>query len=135
MSYAESSREVVAMPWRDEEMVVAVAPDTSACRPSTRCLQRRWRGRTLSGSMTICRFRIILSATSARAQGTVEMALHFDNLEMIKEAVAHGAGISIMPERVMREDMEHGEDGGFAAGARRTIPPGANRPQALQGLQ
>src|SRR5882724_812973 len=27
MSYAESSRDVVALPWRDEEMVVAVAPD------------------------------------------------------------------------------------------------------------
>src|SRR5262249_15528819 len=26
MSYAESSRDVVALPWRDEEMVVAIAP-------------------------------------------------------------------------------------------------------------
>ena len=29
MSYAESSRELVALPWRDEEMVVAVAPSHS----------------------------------------------------------------------------------------------------------
>jgi DNA-binding transcriptional LysR family regulator len=27
---------------------------------------------------------------------------------MIKEAVVHGAGISIMPKRVMREDLAHG---------------------------
>jgi DNA-binding transcriptional LysR family regulator len=27
---------------------------------------------------------------------------------MIKEAVAHGVGISIMPERVMREDLAQG---------------------------
>jgi DNA-binding transcriptional LysR family regulator len=39
---------------------------------------------------------------------TVEMALRFDNIEMIKQAVAHGSGVSIMPERVMREDMIQG---------------------------
>jgi LysR family transcriptional regulator, low CO2-responsive transcriptional regulator len=39
---------------------------------------------------------------------TVEPALHFDNLQMIKEAVAHGAGVSIMPLRIMREDLQQG---------------------------
>ena len=38
----------------------------------------------------------------------VETALRFDNIGMIKEAVAHGAGISIMPKRVMREDLSNG---------------------------
>ena len=32
MSYAESSRELVALPWRDEEMVVAVAPGHALAR-------------------------------------------------------------------------------------------------------
>jgi DNA-binding transcriptional LysR family regulator len=39
---------------------------------------------------------------------TVQHVLHFDNLQMIKEAVAHGAGISILPERVMREELAAG---------------------------
>jgi DNA-binding transcriptional LysR family regulator len=39
---------------------------------------------------------------------TVNTTLRFDNIEMIKQAVAHGAGLSIMPERVMREDMLQG---------------------------
>jgi len=38
----------------------------------------------------------------------VNVTLRFDNIEMIKQAVAHGAGVSIMPERVMREDMMQG---------------------------
>ena len=38
----------------------------------------------------------------------VETVLRFDNIEMIKQAVSHGAGISIMPERVLRNDMEAG---------------------------
>jgi len=35
----------------------------------------------------------------------VNVVLHFDNLQIMKEAVAHGAGISIMPERVMQADL------------------------------
>jgi DNA-binding transcriptional LysR family regulator len=35
----------------------------------------------------------------------VNVSVHFDNIEMIKEAVAHRVGVSIMPHRVMREDI------------------------------
>jgi DNA-binding transcriptional LysR family regulator len=35
----------------------------------------------------------------------VNVSVHFDNIEMIKEAVTHRVGVSIMPHRVMREDI------------------------------
>ena len=38
----------------------------------------------------------------------VNMTLHFDNVQMIKEAVAHGSGVSIMPARVMEEEVAQG---------------------------
>ena len=38
--------------------------------------------------------------------------LHFDNLQMIKEAVAHRVGVSIMPARVMRDEIRAGAAGG-----------------------
>ena len=38
----------------------------------------------------------------------MEVVLRFDNLEMIKGAVAHGAGLSIMPERILRHDVQAG---------------------------
>ena len=38
----------------------------------------------------------------------VNVTLHFDNIQMIKEAVAHGSGISIMPARVMEEEVGQG---------------------------
>ncbi len=44
MSYAESSRAVVALPWRDEEMVVAVAPNHLLAKRGIRC-SVRLRGR------------------------------------------------------------------------------------------
>jgi DNA-binding transcriptional LysR family regulator len=44
-----------------------------------------------------------------REQG-VEVAetLHFDNLQMIKEAVAHRAGVSILPARILRDEVMQG---------------------------
>jgi DNA-binding transcriptional LysR family regulator len=38
----------------------------------------------------------------------VQETLHFDNLQMIKEAVAHHAGVSILPARILRDEVEQG---------------------------
>jgi DNA-binding transcriptional LysR family regulator len=38
----------------------------------------------------------------------VNVALHFDNIQMIKEAVTHRVGISIMPARIMKDEVEQG---------------------------
>jgi DNA-binding transcriptional LysR family regulator len=44
-----------------------------------------------------------------RAQGVeVNLAMHFDNIQMIKEAVAVGQGISILPARTMQAEIEQG---------------------------
>ena len=107
MSYAESSREVIALPWRDEEMVVAVSPEHPLAR-------RSGVSASLLEGLPFVGFdddlpiqqRIDRYLKDHRVE--VEMVLRFDNIEMIKQAVAHGAGISIMPERVMREDMLQG---------------------------
>jgi DNA-binding transcriptional LysR family regulator len=107
MSYAESSRDVVALPWRDEEMVVAVAPDHPLARRDSVSAP------SLAGANFVgfdddlpIQQRIDRYLKDRRVE--VEMVLRFDNIEMIKQAVAHGVGISIMPERVMREDMLQG---------------------------
>ena len=38
----------------------------------------------------------------------VNLAMHFDNLQMIKEAVAHGSGVSIIPARIMATEIAQG---------------------------
>ncbi len=44
-----------------------------------------------------------------RAQGVeVQLAMHFDNIQMIKEAVALGQGISILPARTMQAEIAQG---------------------------
>jgi DNA-binding transcriptional LysR family regulator len=107
MSYAESSREVVALPWREEEMVVAVAPNhrLSACK----CIAANaLEGELFVGFDDDLPISHEIERYLREHKVAVETVLHFDNLQMIKEAVAHGAGISIMPKRVMRDDLRQG---------------------------
>lgn len=107
MSYAESSREIIALPWRDEQMVVAVAPGHSFAK------RRDIRVEALNGENFIgfdedLPIQDHIQRFLREHKIEVDVALRFDNLQMIKEAVAHGAGISVLPLRVMREDIAQG---------------------------
>ncbi|MBV8864199.1 MAG: LysR family transcriptional regulator [Acidobacteriaceae bacterium] len=107
MSYAESSREVIALPWRREEMVVAVGPQHPFARRKTvRPIQLE--GEPFIGFDDNLPIQNHIQRYLREHKVNVEMALHFDNLQMIKEAVAHGAGISIMPRRIMLDDIQAG---------------------------
>ena len=44
-----------------------------------------------------------------RASGvTVDVVMHFDNIQTIKEAVALGSGVSILPARTMQTEIDQG---------------------------
>jgi len=107
MSYAESSRDVIALPWRNEEMVVAVSPNHRLARKKS-THPSALDGEPFIGFDDDLPIQSQIERYLRDHKVSVQMALHFDNLEMIKEAVAHDAGISIMPKRVMREDLEQG---------------------------
>ncbi len=107
MSYAESSREIVALPWRDEEMVVAVGPE-DALATCKSVVATELEGRPFIGFDEDLPIQDQIERYFKDHRVSVETVLRFDNIEMIKQAVSHGAGISIMPERVMRSDVEAG---------------------------
>lgn len=107
VSYAESSREVLSLPWRDEEMVVAVAPGHPfAGRGSIRAAELS--GETFIGFDDDLPIQSHIERYLGEHDAEVRWALRFDNIQMIKEAVMHAAGISIMPQRVMRDDLTQG---------------------------
>ena len=107
MSYAESSREILALPWRNEEMVLAVAPQHRlAGRESVRPFDME--GEDFIGFDDDLPIQNQIERYLREHKVSVEVVLHFDNLQMIKEAVAHRAGISIMPRRVMLDDIKAG---------------------------
>ena len=107
VSYAEASREITVIPWRQEEMLVATAPDHPLAR------RRQLTADDLNGIEFIGFDEDLPIRREVdrffREQGIeVTRTLHFDNLQMIKEAVAHGVGVSILPSRIMRDEVMQG---------------------------
>jgi DNA-binding transcriptional LysR family regulator len=107
MSYAESTRDVVALPWREEEMVVAASPQHPLAGRRT-IEAEDLAGLDFVGFDEDLPIQQDIDRYLRDRDVSVVMVFRFDNLQMIKEAVAHGVGISIMPERVMREDLAQG---------------------------
>jgi DNA-binding transcriptional LysR family regulator len=107
VSYAEPSREITVIPWRQEEMLVATAPD----HPLARRLQlnpRDLNGLEFIGFDEDLPIRREVDRFFKDKGIEVTRTLHFDNLQMIKEAVAHGAGVSILPARIMHDEVMQG---------------------------
>lgn len=107
VSYPESSREIAAIQWRDEEMQVAMPP-SHPLASRTEVYPSDLNGHAFIGFDEDLRIRRELDRF-LRAQGIeVNFAMHFDNIQMIKEAVALGQGISILPARTMQTEIEQG---------------------------
>jgi DNA-binding transcriptional LysR family regulator len=107
VSYPESSREIAAIPWREEEMQVAVHPSHPfAAREEV--YPADLTGQDFIGFDEDLRIRRELDRF-LRVHGVeVNLAMHFDNIQTIKEAVALGSGISILPARTMQAEIEQG---------------------------
>jgi DNA-binding transcriptional LysR family regulator len=107
LSYPEPTKEVTVLPWRQEEMVVAASPyhplaDKSEVRPED------LEGLDFVGFDEDLPIRRDIDRFLREHHVQVNLTLHFDNLQMIKEAVAHGEGVSILPARIMEEEVKQG---------------------------
>ncbi len=125
VSYPEATKEVKVTPWREEKMVVALVPShplalLPVIHPSD--LQ----GQDFVGfddelpvSKEIKRF--------LRDAGIeVRQVLHFDNIQSMKEAVAMGSGLSILPDPILQRDIEEGRLTTVPL-----APPGLKRPLGI----
>ena len=107
MSYPQATREVAVIPWREEEMVVAVSP-YHRLAGKNEVNARELEGAQFIGFDEDLPIQKDINRFLREHGVTVHPVLHFDNLQMIKEAVAHGSGISIMPARVMQAELAQG---------------------------
>ena len=107
VSYPEPSREITVIPWRQEEMVLAASPDHElAAKP--RIKPKELNGMDFVGFDDELPIRREVDRFLREHGVEVNQMLHFDNLQMIKEAVAHRVGVSIMPARVLLDEMQQG---------------------------
>jgi len=107
VSYPEASREIAATLWREEEMQVAMAPAHPLAK--LRMLEPRdLNALDYVGFDEDLRIRRELDRFLKAHAIEVNLTMHFDNIQMIKEAVAVGSGVSILPARTMQAEVEQG---------------------------
>jgi LysR family transcriptional regulator, transcriptional activator of the cysJI operon len=107
MSYPEATKEVTVLPWRQEQMAIASSPYHPLAKDSEVSPQDL-DGLDFIGFDEDLPIRKDIDRFLREHHVHVNVTLHFDNLQMIKEAVAHGSGVSIMPARVMEEEVAQG---------------------------
>jgi DNA-binding transcriptional LysR family regulator len=105
VSFPRKSPNLVAVPWREEQMVLACPPrhplaGNLAVRMSDLDGQKYVHfDRNLAIRRRVDKF--------LREQGAgVEVECEFDNIENIKQAVAYGAGVAILPEPTLRREVQ-----------------------------
>jgi DNA-binding transcriptional LysR family regulator len=107
VSFPRKTRELTVLPWRDEEMVLACSPRHPLARQAA-VLPAALDGERYVG---FDRHLVIRREVDRflREQGVaVEVALEFDNIENIKQAVELGAGVALLPEPTLRGEIKAG---------------------------
>ncbi len=104
VSYPESSRELEVIPWRKEVMLVVTRPEDPLAL-NTFLDPRELHHRdfvAFDDDLPIAReIRRYLREYGVEPR----IVMHFDNVLMVKEAVAVGSGVSILPEPAIQEDL------------------------------
>jgi len=107
VSYPVAKRELAVIPWRKEQMAVAMAPShplaaVSLLQPAD------LNGQDFIGFDEDLLIRREIDRFFRDHGVEVRMVMQFDNIQTIKEAVALGSGISILPARTMQTEIEQG---------------------------
>ena len=122
VSYPVASREIAAIPWREEEMQVAVPP-THPLAQKAEASPADLNGLDFIGFDEGLTIRREVDKFLRAHGAAVNLVMYFDNIQMIKEAVALGSGVSILPARTMQAEIAQGRLVAVPLGA-----PGLLRP-------
>jgi len=107
VSYPRKSRELVAFPWRQEEMVLACAPNHPLAKLKSVKISQ------LEGVKYIGFDRDLVIRRHVdrflRQYGvSVDIVLEFDNIENIKKAIEESGGVSLLPEPMLTKEVNAG---------------------------
>jgi len=107
VSYPRKSRELVALPWRQEEMVVACAPNHLLASLKSVCVSQ------LEGVKYVGFDRELVIRRHVdrflRQHGvSVDIILEFDNIENIKKAIEETGGVALLPEPMLTKEIKAG---------------------------
>ena len=107
MSYPPVMRSLGVIPWRSEKMVLV-------CHPAHRFARRRnVMPQDLNGEKFVAfdpdlGIRKAIDRALKQRNIRVNVVMEFDNIETIKQAIAIGAGVSILPRPTVQKETEIG---------------------------
>jgi DNA-binding transcriptional LysR family regulator len=107
MSYAPAVRSLAVIPWRSEKMVLV-------CHPGHRLAARRvvmpadLNGEKLVAFDPDLGIRKAIDRSLKQRNVKPNVVMEFDNIETIKQAIAIGAGVSILPRPTVLKETEIG---------------------------
>jgi len=107
VSYPKRTRELQVLPWREETMVLACAPNHGLAglekvRPS------RLHGERFIAFEPGLVIRRMVDQYLREHGAEVEVVHEFDNIENIKKDIETGAGVGILPEPMLRQEVRSG---------------------------
>lgn len=107
VSFPRKQRELAALPWRDEEMVLACSPSHPLAR------QKAVRVAQLEGEKFIGFDKELVIRREVDRflrdhDVAVDVGLEFDNIENIKKAIEISAGVALLPLPTMQREIKDG---------------------------
>ena len=107
VSYPVGTKDLAVIPWREEEMAVAATPSHPLAKKAV-LVPADLNGQEFVGFDAELMIRRELDHFFREQGIEIQLAMQFDNIQMIKEAVALGSGISILPARTMQAEIAQG---------------------------
>jgi LysR family transcriptional regulator, transcriptional activator of the cysJI operon len=107
VSYPVGTKDLAVIAWREEEMAVAAPPSHPLARKAV-LIPPDLDGQDFIGFDEDLSIRRELDRFLRDHGIEIRMTMQFDNIQMIKEAVALGSGISILPARTMQAEIAQG---------------------------
>jgi DNA-binding transcriptional LysR family regulator len=107
LSFPRKARELEIVPWREEEMVLACAPNHPLAQLEA-VEVRRLAGEKYVGFDRGLVIRREVDRFLHRHGVTIGVMLEFDNIENIKKAIEVGAGVALLPAPTVRQEVQTG---------------------------
>ncbi len=109
VSYAQSTRTIKAVAWRDEPMLLGLFAQSSAGGPASDSLGGFERGAEFIGFDRDLPIRRRMDRELAEAGVELQVETAFDNIDTIKRAIAVHGGASLLPEPTICSELASGE--------------------------
>jgi DNA-binding transcriptional LysR family regulator len=107
VSYPRKSRDLVAVPWREEEMCLACSPSHPMARRRSITVSDL-QGVKYIGLDRDLVIRRNIDRFLRKHRVAVEVIVEFDNIETIKKAIEDSVGVALLPEVVLRKEVKAG---------------------------